>query len=133
MVQNKSFRMMCSKSASPLPHEKWIYSTLDTHEAIIDKKTFDIVQSMLSNNVRQMKTSSHTHILAGLLKCGDCGRAMVKIKNKDKIFFVCGSYNRYGTDKCSSHKISESTILNIISDDFNNILKNTENVTLNNY
>lgn len=37
------------------------------------------------------------------------------------------SYNRYGTDKCSSHKISESTILNIISDDFNNILKNTEN------
>ena len=31
------------------------------------------------------------------------------IKNKDKIFFVCGSYNRYGTDKCSSHKISEST------------------------
>ena len=126
MVQNKSFRMMCSKSASPLPHEKWIIVP-DTHEAIIDKKTFDIVQSMLSNNVRQMKTSSHTHILAGLLKCGDCGRAMVKIKNKDKIFFVCGSYNRYGTDKCSSHKISESTILNIISDDFNNILKNTEN------
>ena len=67
--------MMCSKSASPLPHEKWIIVP-DTHEAIIDKKTFDIVQSMLSNNVRQMKTSSHTHILAGLLKCGDCGRAM---------------------------------------------------------
>ena len=63
--------MMCSKSASPLPHEKWIIVP-DTHEAIIDKKTFDIVQSMLSNNVRQMKTSSHTLSIISkyaLVKC----------------------------------------------------------------
>ena len=122
MVQNKSFRMMCSKSSSPLPREKWIIVP-DTHEAIIDKNTFNRVQTILNQNIRHIELTQNIHPFAGLLKCGDCGRAMVKTKKNNTTSFVCGSYNRYGNNKCSSHKITEATLLKIITDDFNFILK----------
>lgn len=127
MVQNKSFRTLCSKNASPLPKDKWIIVP-NTHEAIIDKTTFNRVQSLLAKNVRQTVPNHNIHLLAGILKCGNCGRAMVKTSKNGKNTFICGSYNRYGKSHCSSHRISESTILKIIVDDFNNILKKTDNL-----
>ena len=127
MVQNKSFRTLCSKTVSALPKDKWIIVP-DTHEPIIDKQTFDRVQLLLSNNIRQPSLKNNIHLLAGIIKCGDCGRAMVKISRNNKSVFVCGSYNRYGKNTCSSHRISESTILRFITNDFNKLLKGTDNL-----
>ena len=127
MVQNKSFRTLCSKTVSALPKDKWIIVP-DTHEPIIDKQTFDRVQTLLSNNIRQPSLKNNIHLLAGIIKCGDCGRAMVRISRNKKSLFVCGSYNRYGKNTCSSHRISESTILKIITNDFNKLLKETDNL-----
>lgn len=127
MIQNKSFRSLCSKNASPLPKDKWIIVP-DTHEPIIDKVLFNRVQALLASNVRQTGLTHNIHMLAGLIKCGDCGRAMVKTSKNGRNIFVCGSYNRYGKNKCSSHRIAESTILKILADDFNNILKRTDNL-----
>ena len=53
---------------------------------------------------------------------------MVKISRNNKSVFVCGSYNRYGKNTCSSHRISESTILRFITNDFNKLLKETDNL-----
>lgn len=121
MVQNKSFRQVCKNKAIKLPKEKWIIVP-DTHEAIIDRDTFEKVRQLLGQNTRQTNLKQNVHIFAGLIKCGDCNRAMAKIKRQGKVTFVCGSYNRYGTSQCSSHYIREEVLNQIILDDLNRIL-----------
>lgn len=121
MVQNKSFRQVCKKKAITLPRDQWIVVP-DTHASIIDKETFRKVQNLLTQNTRQTNLKQNMHPFAGLLKCGDCGRAMCKIKRRGITTFSCGSYNRYGTSKCSSHYIPETVLANIILNDFNAIL-----------
>lgn len=76
MVQNKSFRQLCKKKTISLPREKWIIVP-NTYEAIIDRDTFDKVQTLLSQNTKQTNLNENIHLFAGLLKCGDCGRATV--------------------------------------------------------
>lgn len=127
MVQNKSFRQVCKQKAIKLPREQWIVVP-DTHEAIIDRNTFDKVGQLLGQNTRQTNLNQNIHFFAGLIKCGDCGRAMAKIKRKGQVTFSCGSYNRYGTSQCSSHYIKEEVLNQIILDDLNKILENIKSL-----
>lgn len=127
MVQNKNFRQMCKKNAVSLPRDQWIIVE-GTHEAIIDRNTWDIAQGLLKRNTRQTMLSQNVHIFAGFLKCGDCGRAMVKIKRKGTITFNCGSYNRYGRKFCSIHSITEQELERIVLDDLNLIIKSLKNI-----
>lgn len=121
MVQNKSFRQICKKKAITLPREQWIIVP-NTHEAIIDIDTFQKVQNLLSQNTRQTHLSRQIHPFSGLLKCGDCGRSMCKIKRNGKTLFRCGSYQRYGKSACSAHSISEEILINLTLRDCNEIL-----------
>lgn len=128
MVQNKSFRQICKKNAVNLPRDQWIIVE-GTHAAIIDRNTWDIAQGLLRRNTRQTMLSQNIHIFAGFLQCGDCGRAMVKIKRKGGVTFNCGSYNRYGRKFCSIHSITEQELERIVLDDLNLILKSVKNVS----
>lgn len=121
MVQNKDFRQVCKTKAIRLPKEQWIVVP-DTHEAIIDKATWDKTQDLLKRNTRHMNLNQNIHIFAGFLKCGDCGRAMVKLKRNGTVIFHCGSYNRYGTNFCSSHAVKEAELAKIVLTDLNNII-----------
>ncbi len=125
MVQNKTFRQICKKKAITLPEDQWIIVP-GTHEAIIDQNTFNTVQNLLSQNSRQTNLNQNIHIFAGIIKCGDCGRAMVKTIRNGKTVFTCGSYNRYGTSYCSAHKIEESVLKEIILNDFNTIFQSVK-------
>lgn len=127
MVQNKNFRQMCKKNAVSLPRDEWIIVE-GTHEAIIDRNTWDTAQGLLKRNTRQTMLSQNVHIFAGFLKCGDCGRAMVKIKRKGTVTFNCGSYNRYGRKFCSIHSITEQELERIVLDDLNLIIKSLKNI-----
>lgn len=127
MVQNKNFRQMCKKNAVSLPRDQWIIVE-GTHEAIIDRNTWDTAQGLLKRNTRQTVLSQNVHIFAGFLKCGDCGRAMVKINRRGNVTFNCGSYNRYGRKFCSIHSITEQELEGIVLDDLNLIIKSLENI-----
>lgn len=127
MVQNKSFRQICKKKAMSLPREQWIVVP-DTHEAIIDKDTFQRVQTLLQQNTRQTNLTQNIHLFAGLLKCGDCGRAMCKIKRHGVNAFCCGSYNRYGKSKCTAHTINEDVLEQIVLKEFNTLLASLPNL-----
>ena len=127
MVQNKSFRQVCKTKAISLPKEQWIIVE-NTHEAIIDKDTWDKVQSLLARGTRQLNLQNNIHIFAGFLRCGDCDRAMVKIKRSNGIFFNCGSYNRYGNKFCSMHHISELELEQIVLNDLNTIIQSVKNI-----
>lgn len=129
MVQNKSFRQICKKDAVSLPRDKWIVVE-NTHQPIIDKTTWEQVQNLLKGNTRQVGLSSNVHMFAGFLKCGDCGRAMVKISRKKGNCFNCGSYNRYGKKFCTIHKISEQELEEIVLSDLNLIIKSVKDIKL---
>jgi hypothetical protein len=126
-VQNTSFRQICKKQAVKLPKDQWIVVE-GTHEAIIDKTTFEKVQKLLTSNTRELPFKQNVHIFAGLVKCGDCGRAMVKVTRKGCRTFACGSYHRYGTDHCSAHSIDVTTLEEIVRNDFNAILASLDNL-----
>lgn len=127
MVQNKTTHPVCKKQAILLPEEKWIIVP-DTHEAIIDKKTFENVQALLGKKTRPMKLAQNTHLFAGLIKCGDCGRAMCRLIRKNEPVFNCGSYNRYGTSHCSAHFIRFEVLEKAVLNDLNKILANVKNL-----
>lgn len=128
MVQNKSFRQVCKKNAVSLPKNQWIVVE-NTHEPIIDMGTWDKVQNLLERNTRQTSLTQNIHIFAGFLKCGDCGRAMVKITRKGVTVFNCGSYNRYGKKFCSIHSITEKELESIVLNDLNIIIKSVKDIS----
>ncbi|MBK5458927.1 recombinase zinc beta ribbon domain-containing protein [Peribacillus sp. TH27] len=41
----------------------------------------------------------------------------------DRKGYICGSYGRYGNEKCSSHAIKENRLTDAIIHDFNEFLK----------
>ncbi len=71
-----------------LPREEW-FIVKNTHEAIIDQKTFDEVQKLNSRKKQEYwqkqerfsGVENTENILRGLVYCGDCGRKLVRYKN----------------------------------------------------
>ncbi len=71
-----------------LPREEW-FIVKNTHEAIIDQKTFDEVQKLnllkkkeyWQKQERFSGVENTENILKGLVYCGDCGRKLVRYKN----------------------------------------------------
>ena len=61
-------------------------------------------------------------MFAGLLKCADCGRAMVKTRWNNVIRYSCGSYRRYGSSICTKHYITQKDIEAVILRDLNRII-----------
>lgn len=72
----------------------------NTHEALVDRATFQRVQEKRrKNKVRTVRSSSRTeYLLSGLLHC-QCGGRMTGRRKGDRIFYLCDAYLRYGT-KC---------------------------------
>jgi flagellar biosynthesis chaperone FliJ len=110
-----------------LPRDKWIIVP-DSHEAVIEKDVFEKTQFLLSQNTKPTRLSDNVHIFAGLLKCGDCERAMCRITRKRAQAFCCGSFNRYGTSHCSSHYIQCSVLEELVRNDFNALLEHMQNL-----
>lgn len=94
-----------------VPQEEWII-VKDTHDAIIDRDTFDKVQKAILDRDTRMNTDGKISIFAGHIKCGDCQRAMSKkIPGKYKgqprnyYHYMCSAYMRSGGEICTKHSI----------------------------
>lgn len=80
-----------SKKEIRTPKEEWII-TNDTHEGIIDKKTFNTVQSLLKKN-RNKENSKNLYLLSGFMYCKECGHAIGINKSSDgKRKYCCCTY-----------------------------------------
>ena len=80
--------------------ERTKYFVENTHEAIIDKKTFDYVQKEMARRCKLgafANKSLHTTCFTGKIKCGVCGKSYVSSKRKYK-----GRHIGYWG--CTSHK-----------------------------
>ncbi|OFN55050.1 recombinase [Streptococcus sp. HMSC034B05] len=104
------------------PKEDWLIFK-NTHEAIIDQETFDIVQKMRSHkrsNQRYKNRIGHENLFAGLVFCGTCGRKHYfcpQEKNGlNHDHYKCSGY-RKPIDGCENpHYIQKSALIEIVSD-----------------
>lgn len=104
------------------PKEGWLVFK-NTHEAIIDQETFDIVQKMRSHkrsNQRYKNRAGHKNLFAGLVFCGTCGRKHYfcpQEKNGlNHDHYKCSGY-RKPIDGCENpHYIQKSALIEIVSD-----------------
>ena len=103
------------------PKEDWLIFK-NTHEAIIDQETFDIVQKMPSHkrsNQRYKNRAGHQNLFPGLVFCGTCGRKHYfcpQEKNGlNHDHYKCSGY-RKPIDGCENpHYIQKSALIEIVS------------------
>lgn len=104
--------------------EEWIIVE-DCHEPIIDKAVFDIVKEKVQHRKRPDAWGNYS-IFAGLLKCGQCGKAMNirKANQKGEVrIYTCSKYNKYGVAHCSQHRMRYETLYNIVLDQIRSYAK----------
>ena len=103
-----------------LPKEDWLIFK-DTHEAIIDQDTFDIVQKMRQHK-RVMGSprfeAGHENLFAGLVFCGTCGHKHYYCafeKNGTNLdHYKCSKYSRT-FDRCDNpHYIRKSDLEELV-------------------
>ena len=113
MVQGKNRKINYKvKQSRPVDETNWI-RVQETHEAIIPKPIFEIVQRLTELDTRTAPASDSVYTLSGFLRCGDCGQNMIRrtVVKKDKPYnyYYCSTYKR--GDGCTSHNISEAKLM----------------------
>lgn len=104
----------------------------NTHEAIIDQQTFDLVQKIRSNVRRYPNGWGEAAPLTGLLYCADCGSKMYvhRTNNGRRISqYTCSNYTKIpcGTLCPTQHRINESAVLTLVSDTLRAIAEYSRN------
>lgn len=88
----------------------------NTHEAIIDQETFDIVQRIRDGR-RRRTPMGEMPILSGMLFCADCGAKLYQVRAKgwthEQEYFVCATYRKV-KGACSSHQIHNVQVEEIL-------------------
>ena len=119
--QNVNYK---SKVRRKVPRSEWMVKE-NTHEALIDKDTYDIVQSMRnkSNNYDPNRRNVE-YALSNLVYCKDCGSKMAISydKKRDRISMNCTNYRKYSKyGICFSHHINYKKLENTICDKIRNL------------
>ena len=104
----------------------------NTHEAIIDQQTFDLVQKIRSNVRRYPNGWGEAAPLTGLLYWADCGSKMYvhRTNNGKRISqYTCSNYTKIpcGTLCPTQHRINESAVLTLVSDTLRAIAEYSRN------
>ena len=83
----------------------------NTHEAIIDRETFNKVQGLLKRDTRTAPKQKQLYLFSGFLKCADCGRAMSRIASKGVyVYYQCGTYKSLSKTACTMHSIKNTRL-----------------------
>ena len=94
------------------PSDEWV-RVENTHEAIIDKADFDLVQRLKGLDTRTSPQSDKVYLFSGVLICGCCGGRMTRKINrsngKEYIYYYCPTGKKGGCKSSSMIKESELT------------------------
>ena len=89
----------------------------NTHEAIIDQETFDIVQR-IRNGRRRLTPLGEMPILSGMVYCPDCGKKLYYVRSRSaslRPYLVCSSYRKI-RGLCTSHAVTAAAIEECVLD-----------------
>ena len=112
--QKQEYRFKIGTIGEKKP-EDWIVVE-GTHEPLVDEKSFRIVQEKLKSRQRP-GASGEISLFAGLIKCGECGKALTVRMTNDKHprrIYSCKTYNAYGKQHCTQHRIEYDTLYSLV-------------------
>ena len=123
-VHNKNKRVNGKQVRTP--KEEWIIVE-DTHEPLVSREDFDMVQEMLADNVKQFRYThgkngfdhSRFNLVGKKIICADCGKIMgfrtegTRHINK---FYRCKTYLDTTKKGCTNHKVSLETVNRAVYD-----------------
>ena len=112
------------KHKKDVPKEQQ-YRFENTHEAIIDKETWDIVQKVRSGR-RRRNLIGDVNKYSGLLYCADCGSKLYFIHgrtmNPERFSFICSRYRKHmGEELCTPHRIIETVLDKIVLEEIRRV------------
>lgn len=92
-----------------VPEDEW-YIVENTHEAIIDRDTFDKVQRLLLRDTRTAPQKKQIYLFSGFLRCADCGKAMTRSKVGGTVYYYCRTYKNQSKSACTKHTIKHNRL-----------------------
>ncbi len=118
----KSFK---NKKKIEKPQDEWKIFP-NTHPAIIDRDTFELVQQLRENKRRPNRTGI-VSMFSGLLYCADCGEKLYYSSTnnykRDQSFFLCSAY-RKNSAVCSAHFIREKIMYELVLENIQRVFLN---------
>ena len=119
-INFKTRKHFKDKKSHYVPEDEWTIFE-NTHEAIIDQQTFDLVQKIRGNVRRYPDGWGEATPLTGLLYCADCGGKMYvhRTNNGKRISqYTCSQYSKVPVGKlCTTqHRINEDVVLSLVSE-----------------
>ena len=94
-----------------VPEDEW-YIVPNTHEAIIDRATFEKAQALHTRDTRTSPGKKKIYLMSGFIRCSECQKAMRRKTARNIGYYSCRSY----TDKriCSKHTIRQDKLENAV-------------------
>ena len=105
----------------------------NTHEAIIDQETWDIVRKVREGRIRKTRMGE-INKYSGLIYCADCGKKHSlyrgRTMKRESYNFICGNYRKHaGEEKCTPHSIREVVLDEIVLEEINKAIYYARNNT----
>ena len=109
MVQGKNTTISYKiNKCRPIPEKDWIIVE-GTHEPIIDRETFDMVQSLFKRPSRKPPKKKEVDLFSGFVYCADCMRSMNKHTNVHSYgtyrYYKCVTARKLNKSACTNHSI----------------------------
>ena len=125
LVQGKTKKLNYKLKKTIKNNTKDYIIVLNTHKAIIERDTFNYVQTLLPKNVKRPE-KKRFYILDGLLYCGDCKhRIMIRYQNKTgRSYTTCNYYRTYSKYQvCTTHTNNYEILERVILDNIKDVCK----------
>ena len=95
-----------------------------SHEPIIDRETWDIVQRVRQHKRRRTNMDEQNKY-SGLVVCADCGSTMVLHRahtmSASYNHFTCRTYKKEGAEVCTAHYIREQILDEVVLEDIRRV------------
>lgn len=117
-IQNKRSRISYKNRRLKANQQEQWNIVENTHEPIIDNKTFDAVQKMTITRKYNRNEKKYKFLLDGLLFCYECKHKIgVRCKKSGYMAMVCNNYRRNSKlGLCSSHGFNYEKLENMVVD-----------------
>ena len=113
------------KELEQRPSSEWV-RVKDTHEAIITKQDYDLIQRIAGLDTRTAPDKSSVYLFSGILICGCCGGRMTRktnrVKDKEYRYYYCPTGKKHG---CTNPvMIKENTLVDCVLECLKSYVRN---------
>ena len=106
------------------PESEWLRFE-NTHEAIIDEVTWEIVRKVRAGK-RRRNNMGEINKYSGLLYCADCGSKLYFVRGKsitpENYNFICSRHRKHlGEEVCTAHRVREVVLDEIVLEEIRRV------------